>query len=54
MARRTAAALWLLRLSITTMSPRPKVGTRNWITHARKLSVAAAFSPERADEKSPV
>ena len=39
MARRTALDLWLLRLSITTMSRDRRVGTRHWATQARKLVV---------------
>jgi hypothetical protein len=35
-ARCMAGSLWLLRLSITTMSPGHRVGTRNCTTQARK------------------
>src|SRR6185437_17067074 len=40
-----AGALWLLRLSITTMSPGRRIGTRNCTTQARKLS--ALMGPSR-------
>src|SRR5580698_2289173 len=40
-----AGSLWLLRLSITTISPGRRVGTRNCTTQARKLS--ALMGPSR-------
>ncbi len=37
-ARRTAFPLWLPRLSTITTSPGLRVGTRNWVTQARKMA----------------